>query len=73
MMDNPRQHFRRGLGGELWLLIAVLALLATIALLHLAVQRERNSGLTAVDVQTLCEMFTAPSNTPAVRTARSPS
>ena len=73
MMDNPRQHFRRGLEGELWLLIAVLALLATIALLHLAVQRERNSGLTAVDVQTLSEMFTAPSNTPAVRTARSPS
>lgn len=71
-MDNPRPHLRRGFGGEFWLLIAVLTLLATIALLHLAVQRERNSGLTAVDVQTMSELFTALSTTPVVRNARSP-
>lgn len=67
-MNNPRRQFRRrGPGGEFWLLVAVLTLLATIALLHLAVMRERDSDLTPVDAHTLSKLFTVPSTTPSVR------
>jgi hypothetical protein len=72
-MDNSHRRFRRGPGGEFWLLVAVLALLATLALLHLAVQRERDSGLTVVDVQTLSELFSGTSTTTSARLTRSPS
>ena len=63
MMQNSQKRSPRGPGGEFWLLVAVLTLLATLALLRVAVQRERESGLTAIDVQTLSEIFTAPSTT----------
>jgi hypothetical protein len=51
---DPREHQhpqppRR----EFWLLVAVAALIATIALLHLAVQRERAAGFGALDFQLL--------------------
>lgn len=72
MMDSPHRPFRRGPGGEFWLLVAVLTLLATLALLHLAVQRERDSGLPVVDVRTLTELFSVPSTTSSAGTARSP-
>ncbi|KIQ16314.1 hypothetical protein RT97_31125 [Variovorax paradoxus] len=39
--------------GEFWLLVAVAVLIATIALLHLAVQRERAAGSGALDFQLL--------------------
>jgi ABC-type polysaccharide/polyol phosphate export permease len=72
-MNNPHRRFRRGPGGEFWLLIAVLMLLATLALLHLAVQKERNSGLAIVDVQTLSELFSISGAASTARTAHSPS
>jgi hypothetical protein len=36
---------KRPPSGEMWLLVAVLALLTTIVLLHLAVQRELKTGV----------------------------
>jgi hypothetical protein len=39
--------------GEFWLLVAVAVLTATMALLHLAVQRERAAGAGALDFQLL--------------------
>lgn len=39
--------------GEFWLLVAVAVLIATIALLHLAVQREHAAGSGALDFQLL--------------------
>jgi uncharacterized protein (UPF0333 family) len=39
--------------GEFWLLVAVAVLIATMALLHLAVQRERAAGSGALDFQLL--------------------
>lgn len=46
---QPLQPPRR----EFWLLVAVAVLIATIALLHLAVQRERAAGSGALDFQLL--------------------
>lgn len=57
MMHKSQKRLPRGPGGEFWLLVAVLTLLATLALLHVAVQRERDSGLTAIDVHALTDLF----------------
>ena len=51
---HPRGHQRpQPPRGEFWLLVAVAVLIATIALLHLAVQRERAAGSGAPDFQLL--------------------
>lgn len=71
-MGKPPRPLYRAPAGEFWLLAAVLMLLALIALLHLAVQRERNSGPTAIDVQTLSEIFTPPPDDAPLHTAGSP-
>jgi len=51
---DPRgQQHRQPPRGEFWLLVAVAVLIATIALLHLAVQRERAAGSGTLDFQLL--------------------
>lgn len=71
-MRNSRCRSPCGLGGEFWLLVAVLALLAMLALLHLAVQKERDSGLAVVDAQTLSALFARPATAPSRSIPRSP-
>ena len=50
------------LRGELWLVFAMAVLIATIALLHLAVERERAGGSFQFDLQQL--MSEAPVKSP---------
>lgn len=50
------------LRGELWLLFAMAVLIATIALLHLAVERERAGGAFQFDLQQL--LSEAPAKSP---------
>lgn len=72
-MQNSHRRFPRGPNGEFWLLVAILTLLATLVLLHLAVQREREAGLTVADIQTFAELVGRPRTIPPPAAARSPS
>jgi hypothetical protein len=55
--------------GEFWLLVAVAVLTATMALLHLAVQRERAAG--ALDFQLLSGSSGSPAGS-AIEAMRGP-
>lgn len=57
MKNRNRMPHKRTLNGELWLLVAVLTLLATIALLHLAVQRELETGTDLVETLALTNLL----------------
>jgi hypothetical protein len=57
--------------GEFWLLVAVAVLTATMALLHLAVQRERAAGAGALDFQLLSGSSGSPAGS-AIEAMRGP-
>lgn len=50
--------------GEFWLLLTITVMIATIALLHLAVERERAGGDFQFDLQLLSATPTTPAHGP---------
>ncbi|NVM92585.1 uncharacterized protein (UPF0333 family) [Variovorax sp. SG517] len=50
-------------GGEFWLLLAMAVLIATIALLHLAVERERAAGTVQFEFQNAVRDIERPAGT----------
>ena len=59
---NTRQRPPRG---ELWLLAFILVLIATLGLLHLAVEREREAGIGLIESQAFSKMLTGIQDGPA--------